>query len=670
MRVITKPRGAPRPATLVAMTLVTLVAVFQSIFLYLSIDAQRDAAHIIDISGAQRMRTQQLAYLALSIHAGAPEPNVRSQIATIVAAVRATRAEIMREPQYITGRVDARGRTPLARTADAYIARVLDVERHPHDPIAIAAVMHQRLLVLAAFDAAVKKRVAVATARNDRLVAVIFLGLVFQIAVVIGIWRTIVVPYERRRRELFDAVLQARAEIESTFTWNPDAIAVYDANGILTRVNHSRERLYGKAPKHLIGKHYEELVAESDIDRAREAFERARSGETVRDELKLRAYDGSLVDVSVSLFPRLVENELTGVNVVSKDISKLRAAEAAASEQMQRLSDLYEIASAHGRTSEELLGSALQLVGGRIGYDSGAVTEVVEDTDTVLATFGDSPGVAVGSVRALENSLAGLTMAGFDVFEVRDFQAATFPMADLQGLGWGSVAGMRISVGGKLFGTICFASNAMRKADLSPADIGFIRLACALIGTIIERSRQIRRLDAMAFVDFLTELPNRAHFVNVLSDAIACGRTFALHYIDLDRFKYVNDRYGHAVGDSVLSVTAQRLRRCARGDDVVVRLGGDEFAIIQLGRVDRAGAEVLAQRLIAEFSSPVDIDGITHDVGASIGIALYPVDASDSKGLIEAADTALYDAKHAGRLRYVFAGTVAPQPVEAAKRRS
>ncbi len=636
------------------MLVVAVVAVFQSAAIFWSIDTQRDAAHIIDISGAQRMRTQQLAYLALSARARNPEPAIDAKIDRTIADLLDARAEIMRSPEYLSGPVDAHGKTALGRLSDRYIAAIRAVERDPSNAAAFAQVRTIRPTLFDAYDAAVKKRVEVADAKIRSMVLVLLVSLLLQIASIAGVWYGMVAPAERRTERLLAKVRRSREEIESTFAENPDAISVYDTEGRLVRVNASRAKLLGQLPHEMLGRHYSEYVAPQSRSAAMLAFERALTGETVALESQLAA-DGRVVEVACTMFPRFVENENAGVIIVSKDMRKLRAAEALNLEQSRRLEDLYEIASAHGRSTEELITSAIGLVAARLGYDFGVVSEIDDDQVIVISTFGNPPGLEVGESRPLRTSLAQLAISEPEIYQERDFHTTPWATQSLRDLNWRAVSGMKIFIGGVLYGTVGFAARRVFENDLSESDVGFMRLACALVGTIIERSRQLRRLDALAHTDSLTGLPNRIDFGLRLDQLVAAGTPFALHYVDLDRFKAVNDTYGHAAGDDVLRVTAKRLSRCARQGDLIARLGGDEFAIVQVGPVDSVRAAELAQRVVDAFNDPIVLGDASHDVGASVGVALYPDHGRDAHELAIAADGALYTSKRGGRKRLAIA---------------
>jgi diguanylate cyclase (GGDEF)-like protein len=174
---------------------------------------------------------------------------------------------------------------------------------------------------------------------------------------------------------------------------------------------------------------------------------------------------------------------------------------------------------------------------------------------------------------------------------------------------------------------------------------------------VTEQRRAQAMVAHMAHHDALTNLPNRVLFRDRLCQAIARarrGELMALHYLDLDRFKPVNDGFGHAVGDALLKAVADRLRAAARDTDTVARLGGDEFVVIQVGIKDASEAAVLARRLTNVVATPYIIDGRTVDVGASIGIALAPRDAADPDELLKKADGALYSCKTGGRGSFAF----------------
>ena len=175
---------------------------------------------------------------------------------------------------------------------------------------------------------------------------------------------------------------------------------------------------------------------------------------------------------------------------------------------------------------------------------------------------------------------------------------------------------------------------------------------------IAERKRAEAQIARLAHYDPLTELPNRVLFQKSLTDALARrasqGDQLAVHFIDLDRFKTVNDTLGHPLGDALLREAAERLRGCVREGDTVARLGGDEFAVVQTGLRDMDGATRLAGRIVEAMAAPFDLQGHQVVIGASVGVAAAPADGADADELLKKADMALYRAKADGRGAFHF----------------
>lgn len=179
----------------------------------------------------------------------------------------------------------------------------------------------------------------------------------------------------------------------------------------------------------------------------------------------------------------------------------------------------------------------------------------------------------------------------------------------------------------------------------------------ALHEDVTEQRQTQERISFLARHDLLTGLPNRGVLREQLEQALAGsrrGEPLALLCLDLDRFKPVNDTFGHAAGDALLRQVALRLRECVREVDVVARLGGDEFAVVQRGGEQPAGSTHLAQRIIDVLARPFEVEGHVVHIGTSVGIALAPHDGHDPETLQRNADLALYGAKSDGRgtLRY------------------
>ena len=174
---------------------------------------------------------------------------------------------------------------------------------------------------------------------------------------------------------------------------------------------------------------------------------------------------------------------------------------------------------------------------------------------------------------------------------------------------------------------------------------------------ITEQRQAEIKIEHMAHHDALTDLANRVLLSQRLEQALhrfGSDKMIAVHHLDLDQFKAVNDTFGHLSGDQLLKIVAGRLRALARESDTIARTGGDEFVIVQAPITDPTDATSLAQRIIAEISAPYDLDDHQATIGTSIGIAVSPNDGSTPDKLLRNADLALYRAKGDGRGTFRF----------------
>lgn len=196
--------------------------------------------------------------------------------------------------------------------------------------------------------------------------------------------------------------------------------------------------------------------------------------------------------------------------------------------------------------------------------------------------------------------------------------------------------------------------------------------ACGVATDITERAKTLARMSRFAYHDQLTQLPNRRLFNDRLRVAVAqarrSGGRMAVLMVDLDRFKPVNDAFGHGVGDQLLKTVARRMQQCLRESDTLARLGGDEFVVI-LPQVEEKGAAFsVAEKIRVALEAPFDLPGgYRVSIACSIGIALFPEHGDDGEMLVEAADQAMYEAKAAGRncLRMASAASEAIDEIRA-----
>ncbi|WP_255438226.1 EAL domain-containing protein [Ammoniphilus sp. YIM 78166] len=186
---------------------------------------------------------------------------------------------------------------------------------------------------------------------------------------------------------------------------------------------------------------------------------------------------------------------------------------------------------------------------------------------------------------------------------------------------------------------------------------GDIRGGVALFADITKRKQAEQMIKKMAYFDSLTDLPNRTLFYDRLTQAISqtkrTKKPIAVLFLDLDRFKIINDSLGHTAGDQLLREVSKRLLTCIREGDTVSRQGGDEFTIL-LPNTNHLGAATVARRMISLISQPMELNGHEILVTPSIGISMYPEHGEDVESLLKNADTAMYHAKDLGKNNFQF----------------
>lgn len=220
-----------------------------------------------------------------------------------------------------------------------------------------------------------------------------------------------------------------------------------------------------------------------------------------------------------------------------------------------------------------------------------------------------------------------------------------------------------VTASGHALGTLCIIDTKPRELD--PPDRARLADLAQGVAAVIDLHRASVSLQRAATHDSLTGIANRALFEVRLADAVEgslLGSVCALLCIDVDHFKAVNDRFGHAGGDVVLREAAARISRTIRGADIAARIGGDEFAVLLAGPFPPHAPQNFAERLLVALAAPIEVAGQIVKMSASIGIAVGPADGLDGTSLMRAADVALYRAKDEGRGRIALAADTHPNP--------
>ncbi|HEY2627666.1 MAG TPA: diguanylate cyclase, partial [Usitatibacter sp.] len=413
--------------------------------------------------------------------------------------------------------------------------------------------------------------------------------------------------------ELLRAVIQAA----------PVAIIARDMDRIISMWNPAAERMFGWKESEVLGTNTS-IVPPGLIEEASHYRKLAQGGEThLEIETQRMHRDGHFIDVSLSAAPIFGgDGKVAGTMVTIADLTIRKQTEAAL------------------RESESQL---------RLAMDAAQLGMWYWECDSDRFTYSEGLNVLFG--RPAESSLANYRDLRERIHEDdRDLVSATIRHAVKQAEAF--TADFRVVWPD---GSVHWLAN---RGQVHRSPDGRAQRLIGVAMNITERKIAEQRVAHMAHHDALTGLPNRVLLRDRIQQAIAQahrnGTQLAVLFLDLDRFKTINDSLGHQLGDRLLQSVASRILVCVREGDTVSRVGGDEFVIVIPGIGSASDGSSVAGKILEVLASAFHLHGNDLHVAASIGISLYPADGSDAETLMRNADTAMYHAKDSGRGNFQF----------------
>jgi diguanylate cyclase (GGDEF)-like protein/PAS domain S-box-containing protein len=429
-----------------------------------------------------------------------------------------------------------------------------------------------------------------------------------------------------------------------------DAVTIVDPDGRVRDVLPGGiTQTLGYEPDDLIGTDIFDLVHPKDRELAIEAYLRA-IGPDEQDAvvLRIRHKDGVWRQLEVSANNLLDDDAVNGIVVTARDVTERVMADALLNAENDILEEV-----AVGAPISSVLDEICRMVDAHVRGGVTTVWLVDEERNQLVATAGPNaePLPTIDSSLSIQGVgyVSGLPSDTISVSAV-----ATGPewepwraSALASGIGSSWTRPIRDETGA-VYGALITYRSDVREPTVLEAKA--FELAARLAGVAVHRARDAERLAYAATHDLVTGLPNRRLFLDRLEQAVARqrrgARPPAVLFVDLDRFKQVNDRAGHAAGDEVLRILASRLERTVRPTDVVARFGGDEFSVL-CDETSEEEALAVADRLLAAICEPVELAGRHHHVSASFGIAAGRTGVSHDS-LVRRADVAMYRAKTQG----------------------
>ncbi|MEP7260376.1 MAG: EAL domain-containing protein [Usitatibacter sp.] len=408
--------------------------------------------------------------------------------------------------------------------------------------------------------------------------------------------------------------LEKEQEIRMLADNVPVLIAYFDAAELRCRfANKAYAQMWGRDEHSILGHTLQDVIGEEGYREIVPHIERVVSGENVTYERTVKAADGATRVLEANLRPQRDERGRTvAAFVLIHDITRHRMAEAAVRESEERLRKFADATRS-----------------GIVFHEDGVITDC---NDGILRLTGYMHDEIVGSpiIQYVAPEFREQAMEAVRKNVERPYESEII-----------AKDGTHIPVE--------FEGRVM------PFNNKEYRLS--VVRDISRRKASQARIHFLAHHDQLTGLPNRALLLErlefVLSTARRRGTQAAVLFMDLDNFKTVNDSLGHAAGDALLRILAERIPAVLRDVDVVSRHGGDEFLVV-LPEVQADGPIPVAEKMLATIAAPMVLEGQDVSVSASIGIALYPRDGDTAEALIRSADSAMYLAKERGRSNYQF----------------
>lgn len=416
----------------------------------------------------------------------------------------------------------------------------------------------------------------------------------------------------REAKSAYQTEAQGQKFIRKIIDSMPNMIGYWDKELRCQFANKAFNQWFTQSPEDIIGLSFKELAGDKLYALNEPYIHQALAGKAQRFERALKKADGSISHILAHYIPDVdLDGSVKGFSIQSSEVTSLKETEA----------QLKLAACVFDSTLDGIL----------ITDASGIVLSVNPAFSLITGYNADE---AVGqSPRFLKSYRHG-----------QEFYALMWEKITTQGQWYGEIWNRRKD--GALF-------LARLTISLVSDEQGRPLRYVSVFNDITDLWHKDEHLKHLAFYDALTDLPNRTLLMERLEQKIVnCKRqqcSLAVMFLDLDGFKLINDTYGHNIGDELLKVISKRLLELVRQSDIVARLGGDEFVFVLNDPKEKDEVLHVAQRIISSINVPVELSGIELEIGASVGVSMFPDDGITSKDLIQKADQAMYASKASGR---------------------
>ncbi|HYK72613.1 MAG TPA: EAL domain-containing protein, partial [Pseudoneobacillus sp.] len=461
------------------------------------------------------------------------------------------------------------------------------------------------------------------------------------------------------RKKMENLLIESEQRYKSLFVHNTDAVLSFDLEGRFTSVNPSAELVSGYSEEELLQMSFSHLLVPDDLEKVVSFFEEVKKGSPIDYETAMFNKKGERLDLSVKNMPIYKDSEIIGVFSIIKDVTENKKAQLLLDGQTKVL-EMIAKGALITKVFEEIILMIEKL------SDGGRCSILLADESKTRLLMGSAPNLPKGYNEEINGISIGpragscgtsahykRTIIVSDICKdalwtrYRDI-AQKYQLKSC----WSSPI---LDNQDEVLGTFAMYKNHV--ATPSDAVLKFIEKATYLAKLAILHYKAEDTINHMAYHDPLTGLPNRRLFKKRFEHSLEKKAwkeiETSLIFLDLDRFKVINDSLGHTIGDLLLQKVANRLKYSLRRKDFIGRQGGDEFLIL-LEDSTKDETELVAKRILKALSRPFRLKGHEVVITPSIGISLYPAHGNDPETLIRNADIAMYDAKRQGKNTYQF----------------
>ncbi|WP_066059329.1 sensor domain-containing protein [Robertmurraya korlensis] len=412
---------------------------------------------------------------------------------------------------------------------------------------------------------------------------------------------------------LFDAY-------KSLFDFNPDASYAVDLEGKFILFNKSAEELSGYTLPEAVNTHFVEIITDDYKEAAVEKFSKVLNGNRETMQVKIRHKNQSIIQLYLTAVPIIIEGQIQGIIGFAKDMTESNKIQEELRHSQSQLEKIFHSIDVCLWSWDCVLNKAINVSPACFNISGYTAQEFIDD-----------PALCKNFIHPDDKKYVIETQKKLLNGEVSQFE---YRIINKKGhVRW--VSNYTVPYFNE--------SGALVRVD-------------GVITDVDQRRKAEEQLQQYAYYDYLTGLPNRRLFDKKLTIALENAKQekkkVMVLYLDLDRFKYINDSLGHAVGDQLLQIVGKRLKGCLYDEDVISRQGGDEFAVLIENIIDDCAFEDIPSKILQVIQQPIMLNKMKFTLSASIGISVYPDHGANVDSLIMKADQAMYLAKEKGKNTY------------------